>query len=290
MKMCCRTLHDCTPETVRELYKDVSRTVDFGDVRFERLCLDDTYTHSKTKKLVCSLCRRLHKLEDFTEGEVSKDPTERVCEASQRLLDLTPCSLFGPGISFTCEQLLRSRNLHLPLPLPYDQGFTFRPVDDDTRQWTILMAWTFPMEYPLPSTWVADLRYLLDSFPVYICPHLTSSEPNLLRAIIAHYKNCLANPPFVICLTCDTKVEFTMPNSQLFTGITWTPTRGVSFRAARRIGKLGESAVDARWKAQSLPLPLIRGIEGGSREDLVLLRDFLGENDGDDSILTNHTS
>lgn len=33
---------------------------------------------------------------------------------------------------------------------------------------------------------------------------------------------------------------------------------------------MGESAVDARWKAQSLPLPMVRDIEEGSAEDLVL--------------------
>ncbi|KAM0805855.1 hypothetical protein BDR22DRAFT_816733 [Usnea florida] len=279
LKMCCRTLRDNTPGTARELYRDISRTVDFGNVRFERLCMDDNYTHSTHQKLVCSLCRQLHPLSAFTPPEIPKPPTSRVCEPSQRLLDLTPRTVFGPGISFTCEQLLLSRNLPLPLPLPYDQGFTFLPLDSPTRQWTLLLTWTFPLPYPLPNTWITDLRALLESFPVCTCPHRTSSDPILIRAIIAHYRNCLVAPPFITCPACDTRIEFTLPTSQLFIEI---PPPGVSFRVARRIGMVGESAVDKRWKAQSLPAPAGGDVEGGSGEGLGLGRNTARQ-DGEES-------
>lgn len=252
LRMCCKRFRDETPGKVRGLYEDLNRTIDFGNAKFDRLCLDDTYTGSKKKRHVCSVCRRVHRAEEFTKQELEKDPRERVCEASQRTLDLTPGNHFAP-ISFSYQQLLNSRNVPLPLEYPYDEGFTFRPVDDESRQWMMVMHWTFPMEFPLPPAWTDGLRHLLEHFPVSACPHLISSEPQLLQSIVSYWDDNHANPAFAECPTCNTKVEFTLPTS-FGGGDNRIAAPDVSFRVERRLGRLGESAVDPRWKAQSLPL------------------------------------
>ena len=242
-----RRNNDETPGTVRELYEDLNHTVDFGNARFDGLCLEDIYTGSNTDRHVCGVCRLVHRAGEFTEQELEKDPRKRVCKDSQRLLDLTP------GISFTYQQLLHSRNVLLSLKSPYDEDFTFRLVEDKSGQWMIIMDWTFGMQYSPPPAWDGELRHLRENFPVCGCPHMRSSEPQLLQAIISYWEDDHANPAFVECYTCDTKVELTVPTRPVDNGDDWVAAPWVSFHAERRLGKLGESAVDPRWKAQSLP-------------------------------------
>ena len=250
LKMCCKTWHDRTPETVRQLYEDLSRTIDFGNARFDRLCLDDIYTGSKTKRHVCSVCWCLHRAEEFTEQQLQEGPRTRVCEASQRVLDLTP------GNSFTYQQVLHSRNTLLPLTFPYDYHFKCRPVEDQGGQWMVVMDWVYETECVVPRTWIweDDLRQMLESVPTFACPHLLSCDPQVLQAITSYRDNRFANPAFTICSTCNTKVEFSIPvRSETGKSFFDWSTSGVSFHVERRIGRLGESAVDPRWKAQSLP-------------------------------------
>ena len=242
-----RRNNDETPGTVRELYEDLNHTVDFGNARFDGLCLEDIYTGSNTDRHVCGVCRLVHRAGEFTEQELEKDPRKRVCKDSQRLLDLTP------GISFTYQQLLHSRNVLLSLKSPYDEDFTFRLVEDKSGQWMIIMDWTFGMQYSPPAAWDGELRHLRENFPVCACPHMRSSEPQLLQAIISYWEDDHANPAIVECYTCDTKVELTIPTRPVDNGDNWAAAPWVSFHAERRLGKLGESAVDPRWKAQSLP-------------------------------------
>ena len=247
LKMCCRIFRDGTAGTVRKLYQDLSRTVDFGNARFDRLCLDDTYTGATTNKHVCSACRCLHREEEFTEQQLQLGPTTRVCEASQRRLDL------APGNSFTYRQLLNCRNAPLPLAPPYDDIFTFRPVDGENRQWAIAMDWSFVLQSSLPWTWEVDLKGFLGNFPVMACPHLETHDRQVLEAVVAHWCDRIANPPFATCSACNTKVEFELPAGLGGGGYGWTTELRVSFHVERRVGRLGESAVDPRWKAQSLP-------------------------------------
>ena len=260
--------HDETLGTVRGLCEDLNRTVDFGNARSDRLCLDDTYTGSNTDRHVCGVCRLVQRAEEFTEQELEKDPRKRVYEASQRLLDLTP------AISFTYQQLLHSRKAFLSLESPYDEDFTFRLVDDESGQWMIIMDWTFGMQYPPPPAWEGELRHLLENFPVCACPHMRSSEPQVLQAIISYWEDDHANPAFLGCYACNTKVEFTLPTRLIGTGDDWGPAPRVSFHVERRLGKLGESAVDPRWKAQSLP-------QMWGRDDLVWSQICLFEIDGE---------
>ncbi|CAD6569048.1 MAG: hypothetical protein ASARMPREDX12_002041 [Alectoria sarmentosa] len=217
LKMCCKKLHDET--TTKPLGQ------------FDGLCLEDIYTGSNTDRHVCGVCRLVHRAGEFTEQELEKDPRKRVCKDSQRLLDLTP------GISFTYQQLLHSRNVLLSLKSPYDEDFTFRLVEDKSGQWMIIMDWTFGMQYSPPAAWDGELRHLRENFP----------------AIISYWEDDHANPAIVECYTCDTKVELTIPTRPVDNGDNWAAAPWVSFHAERRLGKLGESAVDPRWKAQSLP-------------------------------------
>lgn len=258
LKMCCREFRDGTTGTVRELYEDLNLIIDFGDAKFERLCLDDTYTGSKTKRHVCSVCRHVHRAEEFAKRELGKDPPDprnRVCEGSQRLPDLTPSNRSTLGFSFTYQELLQLRNASVPLPSPYDEAFALRLMEDETGQWVIIMDWNFPMQSPLSRAWKDDLRHLLQNFPVCVCPHLMSSEPQLLQAIISYGDNRYADPAFVVCSTCNTKVDFDLPAGPAGRWDHGAGVPGVSFHVERRLGRLGESAVDPRWKAQSLPRP-----------------------------------
>lgn len=260
IEKCCGRFYDCFLGTVHELYEDLNRTLDFGNARFDRLCLDGTHTGSKTKKRFCSVCQRVHRSEEFAEEELVKDPRERVCKDSQGVLDLTPGSHFTkdnhfmPGISFCYQQLLHSRNAPLPLPVPYDEGFTFRLVENESRQWMIIMNWTCPVQYPRPPAWKDDLRHWLENLPVCTCSHMISSEPQFLQAVTSYWDDGHPTPAFVRCSTCDTKVEFALPTRVVGSRETWAAALGVSFHVERRLGKLGASAVDPRWKAQSLPL------------------------------------
>ena len=249
LKMCCKTWRDQIPGTVRQLYEDLNRTIDFGNVRFDRLCLDDTYIGSKTKRHVCSVCWCRHRAEEFTEQQLQEGPRTRVCEASQRVLDLTP------NDSFTYQQLLHSRNALLPLTIPYDTYFTCRPVEDQSGQWMVVMDLMYEMGCLIVRTWILedDLRQMLESLPAFACPHLSSCEPQVLQAITSYSNDGVANPAFTICSTCNTKVEFSFPARPTTANRSNWATSGVSFHVERRIGKLGVSAVDPRWKAQSLP-------------------------------------
>lgn len=248
LKMCCKTLRDETLGTPRGLYYDLNRTIDFGNARFDRLCLDDTYTGSKTKRHVCIACFCLHREEEFMGEQLQEGPRTRVCEASQRSLNLTPFDYF------TYQQLVHSRNVPLPLAFPYDECFTFRPVDDDRGQWMIIMDWFFETRYPPHPV---GLRHLLENFPLCACPHLMSFETQVFEAVISYSDDKDANPAFAMCSTCNTKIEFALPTIPPDNEENWCATTGISFHVERRIGRLGESAVDARWKAQSLPVTQI---------------------------------
>lgn len=253
LKMCCRKFRDETPGTVRGLYEVINRTIDFGNAKFEALCVDDTYIGLKTERHVCSVCQLVHRAEEFTESELKENPRNRVCEGSQRLLDLIPSSGSTPGISSTYQELHQRRNIRVRLTSLYDEVITFRPVEDKSGQWTMKM--TVPMQYPNSPAWKDDLRHLLQNFPVCACPHLLSSEPQLLQAISSYDDNRYADQAFVVCDTCNTMVKFTIPARPAGTGFHTAVTSGFEFHIERKLGRLGESAVDPRWKAQSLPPP-----------------------------------
>ena len=266
MKMCCKKLLDCTPGTVRELYKDLSLTTpmfrrELELLRFERLCLDDNYTCTRDNKAACSACLWLHKIEQFSADEVGKNPRERVCEASQRILHLTPSTARWPGTSFTGQQLLRScLEPHSELPYPYEPDsdmeikihrvrvehrcpYRYVEMERSDGEHFVQMTWGFPLQL-WDDDWLDKLRCGLEAFPFCICPHLKSSEPQVLQAVTSY---CQASGPnFVKCPTCKLailEVHFEFDRFQ-----------GLGFQGFRLIGNLTEPGVDTEWKAQSSPL------------------------------------
>ncbi len=111
LKLCCEGM-------VRELYKDLSHIIDFGNARIDRLCLDDTSTGSKNQRHVCSVyC--LHRQEEFIK---------------KQLIDLTL------QISLSYQQLLNSRRFPLPVTIPYVDNFTFHPAADQSWEWTNIIT------------------------------------------------------------------------------------------------------------------------------------------------------
>ena len=165
--------------------------------------------------------------------------------------------MFTPRISFTRHQLLLSRNFPLKLPFPYSEHFTFRPVADESGQWAIIMDWTLEMQHAPFAAWKHSLGYLLERFPFHICGHLTSTEPRLLQAIISYSDNIHANPAFVVCSECKTKIEFALQARPIGCGNDRAVAPDFSLHVERRLGRLGDSAADPQWNAQSLPLPRV---------------------------------
>ena len=246
LKMCSKEFRDKTPGTVRELYRDLSRIVDFGNARFERLCLDDTYTGLKTNRHVCSVCCCLHEAEEFTAQQLEQNPRTRVCEASQRILPLMP----GQGLTY--QQLLNCRNVSLPMTPIHDGFFTFSPVENEDGQWTINLFWSFTIQ-PTESTWIKDkLRFLLEKFTVYACSHVVSSEPpEDLRAVPSRRER--EKPACTLCSICNIYVGFTVEAEEDDCEADSDESIPVLLEAERVIGRLGVSAIDSEWKARSIP-------------------------------------
>lgn len=232
LKMCSQYFHRATSGTVRGLYQDISWAVDFGDTRFDRLCLDDTYTGLNKNRHVCSACRCLHGPEEFREQQLQVNPTTRVCEASQRSIILTYAD------KFTYQELVDSRGVKLPLIRPFDQDFNFRPIENQHGQWTIMMNWRISSDK-------------VDCLTVYACPHLTSTEPRVRRALAERNEND------ILCSECNTNLNVHHVAAPAGYKDHWGDELRsiIFFHVGRKIGRLGVSAVDEDWKAQSQPAP-----------------------------------